>query len=423
MTSSEMTRKEWDTLGEVDVPSNRYYGAQTARALMYFRIGGIEERMPVAIIRAFGILKKASAEVNCLYGLDRELADIISQVADEIIAGNFDEDFPLVIWQTGSGTQSNMNVNEVIANRAIELLGGEIGSKQPVHPNDHVNMSQSSNDAYPTAMHIAVACELNSRLIPAVKELCDSFAMKSKEFKAIFLIRNKQMPLNLHDVFNGYKNLLDTELSCLDDAMPRLYMLAAGGTAVGTGLNAPSGFAEKVAERIAALTGLPFVTAPNKFESLAAHDVMVEIHGVLNTLATSLMKIANEIRLISDSLENAFEIHERIMNADGYPERDAELSRKSIVMNAEQCDILAMITAQVFGNHTAITVGASNGHFELNVFKPMIVSNVLHSIRLIADSCYSFAANCVQSIQILEQSEVDSCDINVQQINSPNGDT
>ncbi|KHN81136.1 putative fumarate hydratase, mitochondrial [Toxocara canis] len=404
MASSLAIRKELDTLGEVNVPASRYYGAQTARAMMHFRIGDVEERMPLAIIRAFGLLKKASAQVNCQFGLDRKLAEVISQVCDEVIAGTLDDDFPLMIWQTGSGTQTNMNVNEVIANRAIELLGGQMGSKKPVHPNDHVNMSQSSNDTYPTAMHIAVVCELHSRLFPCIEKLRDAFNIKAKQFDRIVLIRKKQLPLNLSETFHSYAQLLDTELNCVHHTMPRLYMLAAGGTAVGTGLNAPLGFAEKVAEQIATLTGFPFVTAPNKFESLAAHDVMVECHGALNTLAASLMKIVTEMRSIgNNSLESAYKIDEAVVES-------AETSTKArrrevrIEMNVEHCDVIAMVAAQVFGNQMAVTVGASNGHFELNTFKPMIVCNVLHSVRLIADSCQSFAVNCVENMHILDAS-------------------
>ncbi|VDN50720.1 unnamed protein product [Dracunculus medinensis] len=389
-------RKERDTFGEIEVAADRYYGAQTARSMMNFKIGGPEERMPLPVIHAFGILKKAAALVNKEFGLETKLADAISKAADEVIEGKLDDHFPLVVWQTGSGTQSNMNVNEVISNRAIELLGGELGSKKPVHPNDHVNMSQSSNDTYPTAMHIAVAREINGRLLPALIQLRDSLAKKSKEFEKIIKIGRTHtqdaVPLTLGQEFSGYVQQMENGIERVKGTLPRLYMLAAGGTAVGTGLNTRIGFAEKVAKKVSELTNLPFVTAPNKFEALAAHDAMVEVHGALNTVATSLMKIANDIRFLGSGPRCG-------LGELSLPENEPGSSIMPGKVNPTQCEAITMVAAQVFGNQVAVTVGGSNGHFELNVFKPMIVRNVLHSTRLIADSCVSFSINCVDGIQ------------------------
>lgn len=394
--ASAKIRKERDTFGELEVPADRYYGAQTARSKMNFKIGGPEERMPLPVIHAFGILKKAAAEVNKEFGLDPKLASAISQAADEVIAGKLDDHFPLVVWQTGSGTQSNMNVNEVISNRAIEILGGQLGSKKPVHPNDHVNMSQSSNDTYPTAMHIAVAREVNNRLIPSLKQLRDSLSKKAREFEKIIKIGRTHtqdaVPLTLGQEFSGYVQQMDNGISRVQDALPRLYFLAAGGTAVGTGLNTRIGFAEKVAKKVSDLTGLPFQSAPNKFEALAAHDAMVEMHGALNTIAVSLMKIANDIRFLGSGPRCG-------LGELSLPENEPGSSIMPGKVNPTQCEALTMVAAQVFGNQVAVTVGGSNGHFELNVFKPMIVRNVLQSTRLIADSCVSFAVNCVDGIQ------------------------
>uniref|UniRef100_A0A915BTY8 fumarate hydratase n=1 Tax=Parascaris univalens TaxID=6257 RepID=A0A915BTY8_PARUN len=400
MATTRKIRKERDTFGELEVPADCYYGAQTARSKMNFKIGGPEERMPLPVIHAFGILKKAAAQVNQEFGLDAKLAKAICQAADEVIEGKLDEHFPLVVWQTGSGTQSNMNVNEVISNRAIEILGGELGSKKPVHPNDHVNMSQSSNDTYPTAMHIAVAREVNSRLLPALKQLRDSLAKKSKEFEKIIKIGRTHtqdaVPLTLGQEFSGYVQQVDNGIARVEATLPRLYKLAAGGTAVGTGLNTRIGFAEKVAAKVSELTGLPFETAPNKFEALAGHDAMVEVHGALNTVAVSLMKIANDIRFLGSGPRCG-------LGELSLPENEPGSSIMPGKVNPTQCEAITMVAAQVFGNQVAVTVGGSNGHFELNVFKPMIVRNVLQSTRLIADSCVSFAVNCVDGIKANEE--------------------
>ncbi|KAL2077926.1 hypothetical protein ACEWY4_025611 [Coilia grayii] len=302
MASSESYRIERDTFGELKVPSDKYYGAQTVRSTMNFKIGGVTERMPLQVIKAFGILKRAAAEVNTDYGLDPKIAEAIVKATDEVIAGKLDDHFPLVVWQTGSGTQTNMNVNEVISNRAIEILGGKLGSKDPVHPNDHVNKSQSSNDTFPTAMHIAAATEVHEVLLPGLQLLHDALAAKASEFKDIIKIGRTHtqdaVPLSLGQEFSAYVQQVKYSIERVKAAMPRVYELAAGGTAVGTGLNTRIGFAEKVAEKVSALTGLPFVTAPNKFEALAAHDALVELSGALNTVAVSMMKIANDIRFL-----------------------------------------------------------------------------------------------------------------------------
>lgn len=388
-------RIESDTFGELKVPSDKYYGAQTMRSMLNFDIGGEHERMPLAVIKAFGILKKAAAIVNKEYGLDAKLADAISQAADEVIDGRLESHFPLVIWQTGSGTQSNMNVNEVIANRAIEILGGKLGSKSPVHPNDHVNKSQSSNDTYPTAMHIAVAMEIDTRLLPALKKLHDALRTKAQEFDDIVKIGRTHtqdaVPLTLGQEFGGYAAQVEYGIERVKATLPRLYYLAAGGTAVGTGLNTRIGFAEKVAEKVSHFTGLPFVTAPNKFEALAANDAMVEVSGALNVLACSFMKIANDIRFLGSGPRCGF-------GELSLPENEPGSSIMPGKVNPTQCEAVTMVAAQVMGNHVAVTVGGSNGHFELNVFKPLIVSNVLRSVRLLADSSVSFTDHCVVGI-------------------------
>ncbi|EEC13182.1 fumarase, putative, partial [Ixodes scapularis] len=387
-------RVESDTFGELKVPSDKYYGAQTMRSMMNFNIGGEHERMPLPVIKAFGILKKAAAIVNKEFGLDAKLADAISQAADEVIDGTLESHFPLVIWQTGSGTQSNMNVNEVIANRAIQILGGQLGSKSPVHPNDHVNKSQSSNDTYPTAMHIAVAMEIDTRLLPALKHLLDALRKKAHEFKDIVKIgrtHTQALPLTLGQEFGGYAAQIEYGIERVKVALPRLYYLAAGGTAVGTGLNTRVGFAEKVAEKVAQFTGLPFVTAPNKFEALASNDAMVEVSGSLNVTACSLMKIANDIRFLGSGPRCGF-------GELSLPENEPGSSIMPGKVNPTQCEAVTMVAAQVMGNHVAVTVGGSNGHFELNVFKPLMVSNVLRSVRLLADSSVSFTDNCVVGI-------------------------
>lgn len=398
-TSSIMSkgfRKEKDTFGELEVPSDKYYGAQTVRSTINFNIGGETERMPYPVITAMGILKKAAAIVNKEYGLKPYIADAITQASDEVISGKLYKDhFPLVIWQTGSGTQTNMNTNEVISNRAIEIMGGQLGSKDPVHPNDHVNKSQSSNDTFPTAMHIAVARELNCTLLPNLQLLHDTLQRKAEEFKDIIKIGRTHtqdaVPLTLGQEFSGYVQQLKFGIDRVTDTLPRLYMLALGGTAVGTGLNTRKGFAEKCAAQIAQLTGLPFVSAPNKFEALAAHDSMVEVSGALNVLAVSLMKIANDIRFLASGPRCG-------LGELSLPENEPGSSIMPGKVNPTQCEAMTMVAAQVMGNHVATTIGGSNGHFELNVFKPMIVANVLRSIRLLGDSCKSFTEHCAVGI-------------------------
>ncbi|XP_030747845.1 fumarate hydratase, mitochondrial-like [Sitophilus oryzae] len=396
MSSSQTFRVEKDSLGEVKVPSDKYYGAQTVRSIMHFGIGGEYERMPYAIISAMGILKKAAAEVNREFGLDNAVADAISKASDEVISGKlYCGHFPLVIWQTGSGTQTNMNVNEVISNRAIEMMGGELGSKTPVHPNDHVNKSQSSNDTFPTAMHIAVAMEIAHILMPGLTVLAESLEKKTNEFKNIIKIGRTHtqdaVPLTLGQEFSAYAAQIRFGIDRVNSGLPRLYMLAIGGTAVGTGMNTRIGFAEKCAAKIADFTCLPFVTAPNKFEALAAHDTLVEVSGSLNVIAASLMKIANDIRFLASGPRCG-------LGELSLPENEPGSSIMPGKVNPTQCEAVTMVAAQVMGNHVATTIGGSNGHFELNVFKPMMVANVLRSIRLIGDSCKSFAVHCVDGI-------------------------
>lgn len=388
-------RTETDSFGEIQVPADKYYGANTARSIINFNIGGPSERMPLPIIKAFAILKKCAARVNQEYGLDSTIADLIVKVADEIIAGQLWDHFPLVVWQTGSGTQTNMNVNEVISNRAIELSGGTMGSKHPVHPNDHVNMSQSSNDTFPTAMHIAVVLEVQERLLPGLQVLLKSLETRKEEFKDIVKIGRTHLqdatPLTLGQEFSSFVQQIENGIERVKATLPRLYHLAAGGTAVGTGLNSRIGFAEKVAAKIAEETGYPFVTAPNKFEALSAHDALVELHGSLNVLACSLMKIANDIRHLGSGPRCG-------IGELSLPENEAGSSIMPGKVNPTQCEAVTMVAAQVMGNHVAVTVGGSNGHFQLNVFKPVIVTNVLQSVRLIGDSCVSFSKNCVDGI-------------------------
>lgn len=344
-----------------------------------------------------GILKKAAAIVNTEYGLDQKIADAICQAADEVICGKlYCEHFPLVIWQTGSGTQTNMNTNEVISNRAIEILGGEMGSKDPVHPNDHVNKSQSSNDTYPTAMHIAVAQEIHQTLLPNLQLLKDTLCCKADEFKDIIKIGRTHLmdavPLTLGQEFSGYAQQIAFGIDRINATLPRLYMLALGGTAVGTGLNTRKGFAEKCACKISEITGLPFTSAPNKFEALASHDTLVEVSGALNTIACSLMKVANDIRFLASGPRCG-------LGELALPENEPGSSIMPGKVNPTQCEAVTMVAAQVMGNHVAVTVGGSNGHFELNVFKPVMVANVLRSIRLIGDSCKAFTENCVTGIE------------------------
>ncbi len=388
-------RVETDTMGEIKVPSNKYYGAQTARSLMNFKIGG--ERMPKELIRAFGILKKAAAITNKELGiLSAEKAELIIQAADEVIEGKLNDHFPLVVWQTGSGTQTNMNVNEVISNRAIEIAGGIMGSKKPIHPNDDVNKAQSSNDTFPAAMHIAAVEEIHRILIPMVAKLRDALQTKAVEFEKVIKIGRTHLmdavPLTLGQEFSGYVQMLTNGLARIDAAMPRMYEIALGGTAVGTGLNTHPKFAVKVAEKISELTGKPIVTAPNKFESLASHDAMVEFHGVLKTLAASLMKIANDIRWLGSGPRCG--LGELML-----PENEPGSSIMPGKVNPTQSEAMTMVCAQVFGNDVAVNFGGAMGNFELNVFKPVIIYNVLQSIRLIADACESFTDHCVVGIE------------------------
>ncbi|XP_063238580.1 fumarate hydratase, mitochondrial-like isoform X2 [Bacillus rossius redtenbacheri] len=401
MDASDNYRIEKDTMGEVKVPADKLYGSQTVRSISNFPIGVDTERMPFPVITAMGVLKKAAATVNKQYGLDARIADAICQACDEVISGKLYQDhFPLVIWQTGSGTQTNMNTNEVVSNRAIQLLGGQLGSKDPVHPNDHVNKSQSSNDTFPTAMHIAVAVEIQRTLLPGLKMLQEALAQKSEEFESIVKIGRTHLmdavPLTLGQEFSGYATQLQYGIERVHGTLPRLYQLALGGTAVGTGLNTRVGFAEKCAAEIARLTGLPFVTAPNKFEALAAHDALVEVSGALNVLAVSVMKIANDVRLLASGPRcGLWEI--------SLPENEPGSSIMPGKVNPTQCEALTMVAAQVMGNHVAVTIGGSNGHFELNVFKPQMVSNVLRSIRLLGDSCRCFTTQCVRGISANEE--------------------
>ena len=389
------TRTETDSMGEIEVPAHFYYGAQTARSLIHFDIGA--ETMPRELIRGMGILKKASALVNAELGLmSKDIKNLIAKAADEVIDGKLDDHFPLRVWQTGSGTQSNMNSNEVIANRGIELAGGVIGSKDPVHPNDHVNMGQSSNDTFPTAMHIAAVESIREALIPSLVSLTKSFRNKSTEFKDIIKIGRTHLmdatPLTLGQEFSGYTTQLEYALDRINGCMPRMYQIALGGTAVGTGLNSHRDFPEKVAKQIADITGCPFVTAPNKFESLAAHDAIVEASGVLKTIACSLMKIANDIRWLGSGPRCG--IGEIIL-----PANEPGSSIMPGKVNPTQSEAMTMVAAQVIGNDTAINVGGSSGNFELNVFKPVMIYNLLQSIRLLADSCRSFNDHCVAGIE------------------------
>lgn len=379
------------------MPSDRLWGAQTQRSLQNFAIGDEEERMPLAVIHAMAIVKKAAAEVNgAHYGLEAGKAKAILQASDEVVKGQWDEHFPLVIWQTGSGTQTNMNVNEVISNRAIEILGGKIGSKHPVHPNDDVNKSQSSNDTFPTAMHVAAAMEVNGRLLPSMKHLRDHVARLTDAFKDIIKIGRTHLqdatPLTLGQEFSGYLTQIENGIARVEGSLPRVLQLAQGGTAVGTGLNTPKGFDVRIAEAISKSTGLPFVTARNKFEALAAHDALVELHGALNVVAVSLMKVANDIRLLGSGPRCG--LGELLL-----PENEPGSSIMPGKVNPTQCEALTMVCAQVIGNQVAVSVAGANGHFELNVFKPVIIRNVLQSIRLLADASRSFADNCLAGLQ------------------------
>lgn len=385
-------------MGPVEVPSDKYWGAQTQRSINNFKIGGERNRMPIEIIKAFAILKKAAALTNAELGvLDQDKAEIIATVCDEISAGKHDDQFPLVIWQTGSGTQSNMNSNEVIAYRAHVLLGGTLeDAKKKIHPNDDVNKSQSSNDTYPTAMHIAAYQMVVENTIPGVQKLRDTLAEKAEAFKSVVKIGRTHFmdatPLTLGQEFSGYVAQLDHGLRALKNTLAHLSELALGGTAVGTGLNTPQGYSELVAKKIAELSGHPFVTAPNKFEALAAHDAMVESHGAIKQLAVSLMKIANDIRMLSSGPRSG--IGEILI-----PENEPGSSIMPGKVNPTQVEAITMVAAQVMGNDVAISIGGSLGHFELNVFKPLIAANFLQSARLIGDACVSFNDNCAIGIE------------------------
>ena len=388
-------RTEADTMGELKVPADRYYGCQTARSLINFDIG--EDTMPLAVIRAFGILKQAAAKTNLALGqLEPEVADLIIAAAQEVIDGKLNDHFPLRIWQTGSGTQSNMNTNEVIANRAIEMAGGTLGSKTPVHPNDHVNRAQSSNDTFPTAMHISAVEAFTHDLLPNVRKLRDALAQKSEQWKDIVKIGRTHLmdavPLTLGQEVSGWVAQLDANLRRLDFAMDDLFELALGGTAVGTGLNTHPLFAQMVADEIANITGLTFCSAENKFAQLAAHDAIVAASGALNTLAVSLMKIANDVRWLGSGPRCG-------LGELALPANEPGSSIMPGKVNPTQAEALTMVCAQVMGNHTAITIGGSQGNFELNVYKPMMIHNLLHSVRLLSDSCRSFTEKCVVGME------------------------
>ncbi|EJD52137.1 fumarate hydratase [Auricularia subglabra TFB-10046 SS5] len=393
-------RVERDTFGELNVPADRYWGAQTQRSLLNFDIGGPTERLPPPLIKAFGVLKKAAARANAQYGLDPKISGAIQEAADDVISGKLIDHFPLVVFQTGSGTQSNMNVNEVISNRAIEILGGELGSKKPVHPNDHVNMSQSSNDTFPTAMHVAAVTELTNNLLPALAELRDALAAKQAAFEHIIKIGRTHLqdatPLTLGQEFSGYVAQVENGIARVRDVVPRLSLLAQGGTAVGTGLNTKKGFDVAVAKEITTLTGIEFKTAPNKFEALASHDALVEAHGALNTVAVSLHKIANDIRYLGSGPRCG-------LGELQLPENEPGSSIMPGKVNPTQCEALTMVAAQVFGNHTTVTFAGASGQFELNVYKPVIIKNVLQSIRLLADGSRSFTKNCIVGVQANEK--------------------
>jgi fumarate hydratase class II len=389
------TRTETDSFGPLEVPSDKYWGAQTQRSLGNFKIGG--EKMPAPLVRALGIVKSAAATTNVsLSNLDETVGRAIVQAAQEVIDGTLNDNFPLVVWQTGSGTQSNMNANEVISNRAIEILGGTMGSKDPVHPNDHCNRSQSSNDTFPTAMHIAAGEEVYRSLIPALKHLQSALQEKSERWADIIKIGRTHLqdatPLTLGQEFSGYAMQIKYGVDRVEAVLPRLMQLAQGGTAVGTGLNAKPGFAEKFAENVAAITKLDFVTAENKFEALAAHDAMVELSGALNTIAASLFKIANDIRLLGSGPRSG-------LGELQLPENEPGSSIMPGKVNPTQCEAMTMLCTQVMGNHTTVTIAGSQGHMELNVFKPVMIYNVLQSIRLIADGSISFTDKCVSGIE------------------------
>ncbi|MGD9785983.1 MAG: class II fumarate hydratase [Hyphomicrobiaceae bacterium] len=395
MTEPKRNRTETDTFGPIEVDATRYWGAQAQRSLGNFKIGW--EKQPQPIVRALGIVKRAAAEANMALGkLDAKLGDAIVKAAQEVIDGKLDDHFPLVVWQTGSGTQSNMNANEVISNRAIEMLGGEMGSKKPIHPNDHVNMSQSSNDTFPTAMHIACAEEVQRRLLPALRHLHAALDAKAKSWNHIIKIGRTHTqdatPLTLGQEFSGYAQQIANGITRIEMTLPMLMELAQGGTAVGTGLASPKGFAEKVAERIAAITGLAFTSAPNKFEALAAHDAMVFTHGAITTVAMSCFKIANDIRFLGSGPRSG-------LGELALPENEPGSSIMPGKVNPTQCEALTQVAAHILGNNAAIAFAGSQGHFELNVFNPMMAYNFLQSTRLLADAAVSFTDNAVAGIE------------------------
>jgi fumarate hydratase, class II len=403
MTSPKPTRVERDSFGPIEVPADRYWGAQTQRSLEFFKIGG--ERMPNAVIRAFGYQKKASALANLALGeLDERRVHAIAAAADEVISGALAEQFPLVVWQTGSGTQTNMNANEVIANRANEILGTPLGSRDPVHPNDHVNRGQSSNDSFPTAMHIAAVQEIHERLLPGLKALHDALVAKATAFTALIKIGRTHLqdavPMTLGQEVGAWARQVELSIARVEATLSRLYWLAQGGTAVGTGLNAHPGFAARFAQELSALTGHPFMPAPDKFEAMAAHDAMVECSGALNTVAASLMKIGNDVRLLASGPRAG-------LAEISLPENEPGSSIMPGKVNPTQAEAMTMVAAQVMGNHVAITIAGASGHLELNVFKPVIIYNLLQSIRLLGDAASSFAVHCVSGMaanrQRLEQ--------------------
>jgi fumarate hydratase class II len=389
------TRTETDSFGAIEVAADRYWGAQSQRSLGNFKIGW--EKQPLPIVRGLGIVKRACAETNMDFGrLDPKLGAIIVKAAQEVIEGKLDDHFPLVVWQTGSGTQSNMNSNEVISNRAIEILGGEMGSKQPVHPNDHVNMSQSSNDTYPTAMHVACTEEIIHRLVPALQKLRNALNDKAQSWKDLIKIGRTHTqdatPLTLGQEFSGYVQQLDNGIERIEQALPKLMQLAQGGTAVGTGLNAPIGFAEAVADKIASITGAKFTTAPNKFESLAAHDAMVFAHGAINTVAASLFKIAQDIRFLGSGPRAG-------LGELALPENEPGSSIMPGKVNPTQCEAMTQVCVHIFGNNAALSFAGSQGNFELNVYNPVMAYNFLQSVRLMSDAANSFTDNCVVGIE------------------------
>jgi fumarate hydratase, class II len=391
-------RTETDSIGPIEVPADRYWGAQTERSLRHFAIGDpAGDRMPIEVVRALALLKRAAVVVNAADGrLEARLADAIVEAADEIVEGKLDDHFPLFVWQTGSGTQTNMNVNEVISNRANEILGGELGSKSPVHPNDHVNLSQSSNDTFPTAMHVAAALELHARLLPSVRDLREALDAKAGEFADVVKIGRTHLqdavPLTLGQEFSGYVAQLDADVERVEHALRGLLELAVGGTAVGTGLNAPAGFGDACAAELARLTGLPFVRAPNLFAALAANDAVVHTSGALATLAASLMKIANDIRLLGSGPRSG--IGELLL-----PENEPGSSIMPGKVNPTQAEAMTMVAVQVLGNDTAITIAGSQGTLELNVYRPLLIRNLLQQIRLLADVCGTFRAFCVEGLR------------------------